>query len=327
MPPTPTRPLALLFLFVALSAAGDRGGAALLKRITRDSGFRYSRLYAGKAAADVLILGDSRGVHSFYAPALQKALGRRVLNLSYNSFSTLMLETVLADYLGHNPPPRLVVLEVTNFPRESNVLGNLKPFVGESSRVAALFRREDPRTAAAMDLLHLYRYNSESFLRILYYTYRRRDDQDWILDARAKRADLDIANDPTGVYLSGSRFERENFEAVARLLELSRRHGFEVRFVAAPYWPGFRDRVKDWGGILAYLEQHVTGGRPVWDYSLAVSDPHYFADRVHLNRDGALWFARRLEADRFFEGGATPPGQAAAPTLSAVPAPGPGPRP
>jgi hypothetical protein len=51
----------------------------------------------------VIVIGDSRGVHSFYAPRLEQLTGRPALNLSFNSMSMPIAEALLADYLERNP--------------------------------------------------------------------------------------------------------------------------------------------------------------------------------------------------------------------------------
>ena len=94
-------------VLLAIIIAGDHLLALALHQVLVRSQFRYSRLYRGGNDADVVIIGDSRGVHSFYAPALEQMTGLRALNLSYNSLSPHVAEAVLMDYLDHNRAPRI----------------------------------------------------------------------------------------------------------------------------------------------------------------------------------------------------------------------------
>ena len=63
------KPLWFIALF-ALVFAGDRLGGRLLQKQVDSSLFRYSRLYRGDAAADILLVGNSRGL-TFYQPYIE----------------------------------------------------------------------------------------------------------------------------------------------------------------------------------------------------------------------------------------------------------------
>ena len=82
--------------FVLVVLAGDRAFSWLAQRVLVRSQFRYSRLYRGGNDAEIVILGDSRGVNSFYAPGMEKLTGARVLNLSeWTTFTKILLPAVL----------------------------------------------------------------------------------------------------------------------------------------------------------------------------------------------------------------------------------------
>ena len=60
--------------FLTLLLAGDRLGGLLLQRQVDASLFRYSRLYRGEAGADLLFVGNSRGL-TFYQPFIEEKTG------------------------------------------------------------------------------------------------------------------------------------------------------------------------------------------------------------------------------------------------------------
>ena len=67
-------------LLAIVVIAGDRIGAFVCSRVLLGSQFRFSRVYRGGSNADVLVIGDSRGVHSFYAaPTAGQLAGTRAL--------------------------------------------------------------------------------------------------------------------------------------------------------------------------------------------------------------------------------------------------------
>src|SRR5947208_1172355 len=163
------RAMIWLVALVAVIAAGDRLFAVVLERLLLRSQFRFSRLYRGGNDADIIVLGDSRGVHSFYAPAIEEMTGRRALNLSYNSMSPRIAEAVLLDYLDHNEPPRLLIMEVTGAIVSGALITDLRTYGGLSPRIAALYAEGHPKEAAAGRVFRLFPLNSEFFLQSLHY--------------------------------------------------------------------------------------------------------------------------------------------------------------
>src|SRR5207253_3792665 len=149
--------------------AGDRIGAYIGRRLLLASQFRFSRIYRGGSNADILVIGDSRGVHSFYAPEIERLTGRPALNLSFNSMSVPIAEALFADYLEHNRAPRTVIVEATCVTVDRGLVTELLTYADLSPRLETLYAREHPRGAAAGRLFRLFRYDSEFFLRALMY--------------------------------------------------------------------------------------------------------------------------------------------------------------
>ena len=283
-----------LVALAAVIIAGDHLLAAVLRKVLLRSQFRYSRLYRGGNRAEILILGDSRGVHSFYAPAIEELTGLRAFNLSYNSLSPRIAEAVLLDYLDHNPPPRMVVLEPTCAIVTGALTAELRTYAGSSPRLAALYAESHPAAAAASRAFWLYPLNSEFFLEALH--YMRRTDQDWIhhdVIPHALRA-------PGGTWRLAPY--PGQVDALARIVRLLQRRGIEVRLVIAPYAPiKPPSNAAEFAGL---IERRTAA--PVWNYVGAIADLDAFADAVHMNERGSRAFLRILARDGFF-GMAQPP--------------------
>ena len=105
-----------LLAFLALTLVGDRAMAYVLRSGLERSEFRYSRLYTGRAEADLVFIGNSRGLN-FYQPYIEAATGRKTLNLSYNALPVDLSTVLLADYLERYGPPRDLVVEITHLDR------------------------------------------------------------------------------------------------------------------------------------------------------------------------------------------------------------------
>lgn len=276
---------------VALVFAGDRVLAWALDQVLVRSQFRFSRLYRGGNDADILILGDSRGVHSFYQPEIEKVTGLRAFNLSYNSMSTRIAESVLRDYLDHNRAPRLVVIEATCTIPEGALAGQLGTYASFSPRLAALYA-EGHRDGALMGrLFHLFPLNSEFYLEALH--YQTRSDQDWIMRT-AIPAGLRIRQ--PGLW---SLPRTDNLEALNRIVTLLRQRGIEARLIIAPYYPV----PVNMPAIVNALDISLRRADPqlhVLNYAGAVSDPEEFADGVHLNERGSVALLEILHRDGVF---------------------------
>jgi hypothetical protein len=279
--------LALLVIVVIL---GDRIGAAVCSRILLRSQFRFSRIYRGGSQADVIVIGDSRGVHSFYAPSIERLIQRPALNLSFNSMSMSIAEALLADYLDHNAPPRLVIVEATCVALDRGLVSELRTYAGLSKRLETLYAREHPRAAIAGRLFRLLPYDSEFFIRAL--AYLRRSDQDWINRNVITPA---LLATPRGQWNLQPR--PENLAALERLVRLLRSRGVEVKLVIAPYHRSSQFGMDD---IVAAVTRSVRLADPdarIWNYANAIEGSVYFADGVHMNADGSEVFLRMLLRD------------------------------
>ena len=264
-------------LLVIVVIAGDRIGAFVCSRVLLASQFRFSRVYRGGANADVLVIGDSRGVHSFYAPSIEKLTGRPALNLSFNSMSMPIAEALLTDYLERNNAPRLVLIEVTCVVVDRGLVSELRTYAGLSKRLEALYAHEHPQAAAAGRLFHLLPYDSEFFSRAL--MYLRRSDQDWIMRNTIPPQLADsLARGPWRLHPL-----QENLDALGRLAAMLRARGIEVKLLIAPYHPA---AMADTDAITRGVH-HIAPGVPIADYANAIEPSQYFADRVHMNLDGS----------------------------------------
>jgi len=275
-------------VLLAIIIAGDHLLALALHQVLVRSQFRYSRLYRGGNDADVVIIGDSRGVHSFYAPALEQMTGLRALNLSYNSLSPHVAEAVLMDYLDHNRAPRIVVIEATSTITSGAVASQLRTYAGFSPRMAALFARDHPFEARLSRVLWLYPLNSEFFLEALH--YMRRSDQDWIFRDVMPDA-LRKETHPTPIHPLP-----EEVDALARIVRALRQRGIDVRIVVAPYAPV---RATTNAAEFVRLIESRTGVR-VWNYVGALQDLDGFADTVHLNERGSRALLAMMVRDGAF---------------------------
>jgi hypothetical protein len=265
--------LAALRLFVLI----DRLGGWCCARLTAHSGFRYHRLYRGEAAADILLLGNSRGL-SLYEPAIRRRTGKTTFNLSYNGLPAHAAQVLVADYYERYAAPEVLLIDITMCDRrDDQLVAALQMYGASSARLRALLRARVPDMYWAGRFSALFRYNSELFQRALY--YRHWTDDGWLLDRQISTAQAVRAGQES------YRFELHDdvLEALRATVALAQAHGSRVMLVAGPYFPGFR--VPD----LPALKARVTAltGLPVYDARDSIVDTACFGDYMHVNLRGA----------------------------------------
>ncbi len=283
---------------VLVVLAGDRLVSAVLDQFVQRSHFRFSEIQRSGIDADIVILGDSRGVTSINVPVVEKIAGRRTYSLCYNGMATKIGEALLADYLDHNRPPRLLIVEVTSLVEPMKLSPELKTYEGISPRLEHLYAEEHPVAARAGRIFHLLRFNSELYLRALYYL--RRSDQDWSNWTTISPADVEGARSAPAWRLDPTP---ENLDSLERILRLARLRNIEVRLLVGPYLPEYMTRAVNAGLFIAAVEQRAHRVDPslhVWNYAGAVAEPRLFADVLHLNNLGTDAFMRILQLDGFF---------------------------
>ncbi|MDZ4678788.1 MAG: hypothetical protein SGI94_00015, partial [Saprospiraceae bacterium] len=83
--------------FIILLFVGDRVAGLLLRIQASKSQFRYSQLYGRLGEADILLMGNSRGL-TFYQPYIEEITGLTTCNLSYNGLPIDAAKCLVLDY-------------------------------------------------------------------------------------------------------------------------------------------------------------------------------------------------------------------------------------
>jgi len=316
-----------VFIVVLLFFAGDRLFGWVLKQLTEKSQFRYSRLYQGKAKADILLVGNSRGL-IFYQPHIEKITGKKTFNISYNGMPINLAEVLVKDYLEKYPAPKQMILDVSMCDRlNKSLISGFNIYTPYSQRMYDLVHLNDTTGAVAGKFFNIYRYNSEIFQRSMFYL--NKSDEDWLLDRvindvmvagitdykpdtiiieepriikpedRKERLLKNITNQITSVISGNSNSEDEYVKGVmehlAATVNFAKSKGVDVQLVINPYYPPYLDKLVNLDLLKAEAEK-VTGMK-VHDYSRSVTDPEGFGDYQHLNKAGSRIFLDKLKAD------------------------------
>jgi len=278
-------PACLLLFFI-----GDRLGGFILSKIAAESNFRYARLYQGKAEADILLIGNSRGL-IFYQPYIEEKTGKSTLNLSYNSMPIDLGRVMISDYLKNYKAPELLLIDVTMCDRHNEkLIAGFNTFSDYSEDLDHLIKEKSEKSWYAGKISKLYQYNSEVFQRTLYYL--RKSDEDWLNDrVISPTMQASIAQD-TAVELTIDDYLLTQLNEVILLAESK---GVSVELVANPYYPPYVKKMRSFYDFIGYINARTN--KQVKDYSRALNEVGGFADYQHLNKAGSKKYIDLLIAD------------------------------
>lgn len=279
-----------IFALIALFFVGDRIGGYVLKSLTEKSQFRYTRLYNQQIDADILLVGNSRGL-IFYQPYIEKKTSRSTFNLSYNGLPIDVAEALVGDYFERNKSPELMLLDVTMCDRMNNQLASgFNMYAQYSPRIEKLIRDTSTTMANAAKLTHLYRYNSEVFQRSL--RYLGKSDEDWLLDRRILQ---NVADNAVNYPEYEIEIPKPAMPALNRIIKNAKDNGTEVKLVINPYFPAFADRIINLKEFKSTIEQAT--GLQVHNYAKSITDIDGFGDYQHLNKAGSRLYIDELIKD------------------------------
>lgn len=282
-----------LVLFFVIDRVAGYGLLALADR----SSIRFSQLYGGEIKTDILVVGSSRGVNSLYAPDTREKAGFSSYNLSWNGQSSEVSLAVIRDFLDNHNPPRMVLFEVTNINGKTELLQSLKMYAGRSPRIECLLKRDHKPLWFASQLSHLFRCNSEYFLRCLYYL--RKDDQTWINTYQLTPEYFQVLVAKKDYELFRKPDSRRLNELVELAGELESR-GIQIRFIVSPFLPEWIANNPGFYDWLGHIRDGL-GEHRVFDYHNTLHGLEYFADAVHINRTGADLLLQTMIANGFFD--------------------------
>jgi hypothetical protein len=303
-----------ILAFLLLAFVGDRLIGHFLKNITESSQFRYSRLYFSTEDADILFVGNSRGL-TFYQPEVELLTGKKTMNLSYNGMPADLAKCLVMDYLDHHTPPKTMIVDITLCDRENEVLkSGMNSYVPYSQRLTDLIKNTvstkvitaDPLVIDTLDILagkkvfyggqfsQLYRYNSEIFQRVLF--HKNKTDKDQLID----RTIGESASTDTSIKSYKVRMFPNMVKELKEMVDYAKAKGVDVKLVINPYFPAFAETIRD--SFLTPLKTHVEAqtNMHVSDYSTILTAREEIGDYQHANKKGSIRFMQILMAHGFF---------------------------
>jgi hypothetical protein len=279
-----------IIAFFALTFAGDRLGGLVLKNLVTSSEFRYSRMYRGEAAAEMLLVGNSRGL-SFYQPYMEETTGLSTFNLSYSAMPMDLADVLVRDYFERYEPPKYMVIDVTLCDRlNPQLIAGFNCYTPFSKRLYNLIDKTNTSVSIGGRVSHLFRNNGEIFQRALYYSNRL--DEDWLLD---REISARLMKDVQDVDHPTVELVPEMVDQLAKLVKYAQEKGVTVKLVVSPYYLPFAQKISNLDEMVAQVENAT--GLEVHDYSRAMDQAFEFGDYQHINVKGSKTFIRLLKND------------------------------
>jgi hypothetical protein len=302
--------------FLSIAFAGDRLIGYLLQKITDNSLFRYSRLYNSSEDADILFVGNSRGL-TFFQPEAERLTQQKTMNLSYNGMPADLAKCLVMDYLDHHKAPKVMIVDVTLCDRENDILkSGFNLYTPKSMRLDTLLRgmhTGDDKFAGTKvvvggNVSHLYRHNSEVFQRVLF--HRNKTDEDWLID----RVIGEQATKDTSFKSYQVRMFPNMADHFKEMVDYARAKGIDVKLVINPYYPAFAETIRD--SFLTPLKDHIEKitGLLINDFSTVLTNVDEIGDYQHANKKGSIRYMNILLEKGIFAANGTSIGENFMPT-------------
>jgi hypothetical protein len=270
--------------FALLSVALYAAGTYVLVHST----FRFSRIAAGNIHVDVMVTGNSRARDLLYGNVTGSA--PTVFNLAYNGLDRDRAFEWIKTYFLRGNTATTVVMETSSlYSKEAKC--DSKPYWVLYPALYAAQRASCPVDAASARYFPLTQFDSEQFLRALYYfAWHPEGDQTWGDEGEIpKRLCAELPLD--GVYafrdFAASVDRALVRRQIAELKQWLASHGYQTRlvFVLAPFFADSR--------ALPEIEQIEASNRELLAGETSLSlgtalgaDCSSFADAVHQSPEG-----------------------------------------
>ncbi len=254
-------------------------------------------MYYQNAEADILLLGNSRGL-MFYQPAIEKITGKKTFNFSYNGMPAQMGAALVKDYVEKYKKPKLLLIDITLADRNNAALiAGMSAYAEASPRLDSLIKAVNPKAAGAAKVTQLFRYNSEIWQRAM--RYLKGSDEDWLNDREINQFMMDQAliDNPLDFTFANEEnmVPADLFIELKKAIDFAKSKGIKVELLINPYYPPFFNRSNGFEQWKELAEK--TLGQRINDYSNALTDPKFFTDYQHCNKTGSTAYMKLLKRD------------------------------
>ena len=226
-----------LTLIVIITVCADRSIGLILHNVLKKSQNRFSELYYREINADILFIGNSRCVNAIHKHYIEENSDYVLHNLSFNGMSMNLAKVIIEDYFIRNTPPKHLFIEITNINDSDALCLSLKPYLNESLNLGNIFKNYSYNSYIFSNISHLYRYNSDFFIRSLFYLNKSDQNQNVNrvlnpeLAKKLKSAGENDYKSKVNMHTAG-----ENWQSLLSIINLCKINNVTVSLFIAPYF-------------------------------------------------------------------------------------------
>lgn len=284
---------ALLLLIIVLTVfALDRVVGAALKAVVRSSDYRISRLYAGAAKADVLLMGNSVGNAMAIPRDLERDLHHSVFSLAAHGMDARTQQAFVMDLIDRGGAPKVAVLEIRPVLSPTLQAPAFSTYQSFSPRLATLLLEAQTDPVPWPRIFQVYAFNSPELANVLQKVVDRDDQDTGPSNGKINRA----MKDRWRAKPTLPKVVPNQLEAFVETVDALRSAGSTVIVLAAPINPVTRTRGPWMQAVATQVRDAMPEDVAVIDCSAALDADRYFEDPVHINNMGRSAFRPLMAA-------------------------------
>jgi len=275
-------PLLFLLLAIASLFAADRVIGYGLGLVVKASDYRLSRIYAGTAASDVLVSGNSVGNAMLIPTRITKIMHRPVFSIASHGMDAITQRAFIEDYLERQPAPHVALIEIRPLFNTANNAPAFSTYQALSQRVRLAVHNAEGSASIWAEIFHSFRVNSPQLPAILWKTFDRDDQQTGPSNGQINAALIaEWSSRTQKPHVSPVQLKA----LIATVTQLEQK-GTKVVLLMAPLHPAARGDGEWISRAGQALQAQLPASVDYVDWSHALSADADFEDPIHLNQQG-----------------------------------------
>ena len=293
-----------LILLALLVFIFDYGFGGFLRYLYfhQKGGEAYETTYSiSDMSQDIVVLGSSRASRHYVPDVITKYTNMSCYNAGRDAMALNYVEAILRAITSRYKP-KLLLLDLTPYmininADEDRLLGALLPYYEDHAEIRPIFSKRGKLERVKM-LSQIYPFNSTILVSIKHNLVNSHSQSGFVpLFKTITDREIEIVESASNVNrkpVADVPFHQGNIEALYRIIRIAKDHGIPLVIIVSPFFSVESDRI-------VYIRKYASIAREQGVLFLDFSaDPDFlkvrrlFADKDHLNREGAESFSRKL---------------------------------
>lgn len=284
-----------------------------------DKGFRkynvgeyavWNKIFAGKVASDIVIIGSSRAAHQFNPKILEDSTDFTCFNLGVDGGGFITIKSRWESYKANNKSPKILIFnfDMMYFRRREVITNKMKylPYLSEHA-VSSNLERIDNMIwfEKNIPLLKYCGLSDQIFLGLksyigLFSEVKNKLYNGYWADPRSWDQDFVKFKAKNKKIIFSEENIDDSFDHIIELNEEFKKKKIKLILVHAPMYYELQKLMPQMDSLMLVMKQLASNNSFLfWDYSkdsLSFSRT-YFHNSMHLNRKGANLFTQQLASD------------------------------